>query len=180
MSTSSKKIGSARPGWSVPELPRLSLSERIVLALGTGFGSGFFRPAPGTWGSVVGFLYAWLLLQLPNLPSYIAVTILGVLLGVPICGKCAQWLRDPDPGSVVLDEIACAPIALLPIFGTSLRWWEWLIAFAVYRVADIVKPFPARRMERLPGGWGIMFDDVVSSLYVAILCYLWRERFRLF
>jgi phosphatidylglycerophosphatase A len=88
-------------------------------------------------------------------------------------------LRDPDPGCVVLDEIACASIALLPFFGTSLRWWEWLMAFAVYRIADITKPFPARRIEKLPGGWGIMFDDVVSSLYVAILCYLWRERFRL-
>jgi phosphatidylglycerophosphatase A len=167
-------------GWKLPRLPPLSIGERILLALGTGFGSGFLRPAPGTWGSIVGFGYAWLLLRLPNLGWVIVVTVAGVLLSVPVCGQCARWLRSPDPGAVVLDEIACAPVALIPTFGHSLAWWHWVVAFVLYRVLDILKPFPARQMEKLPGGWGIMFDDVVSSLYMAGLCYLCQERFRLY
>ena len=54
----------------------------------------------------------------------------------------------------------------------SLSWWQWFLAFAVYRVADWAKPFPGRRLEHLPGGWGIVLDDVVSALYMGALWFI--------
>jgi phosphatidylglycerophosphatase A len=85
-------------------------------------------------------------------------------------------LGKKDPSSVVIDEAVCVPITLLPILIYRVRpgWLWWVIFFIIYRVLDIIKPFPARRLESLGGGLGILLDDVVSASYGAVLVLILR------
>lgn len=149
-----------------------SVADRIALVLGTGFGSGFLRPAPGTWGSLVGFAYFYLLLRLP-LASALAIVAAVIALSVWASGRCAVIFGKKDPGKVVIDEIAAVPLAAWPLALMAERpWWLWVAVFVVWRLADIVKPAPARQLEALPGGWGIVADDLMSAAYVGALFWL--------
>lgn len=134
----------------------------------TGLGSGYSPVAPGTAGSLVG-----LLLFLPlagrafwiQLAAVVAVTILGVLAG----GRLATTLGAKDPGVVVVDEVAGQWITFLALPMTPVIA---VAGFALFRVMDIVKPWPARALERLPGGLGIMADDVAAGIYAHLLLRL--------
>lgn len=134
----------------------------------TGLGSGYSPVAPGTAGSLVG-----LLLFLPlagrafwiQLAAVVAVTILGVLAG----GRLATTLGLKDPGVVVVDEVAGQWITFLALPMTPVIA---VAGFLLFRVMDIVKPWPARALERLPGGLGIMADDVAAGIYAHLLLRL--------
>jgi len=134
----------------------------------TGLGSGYSPVAPGTAGSLVG-----LLLFLPlagrafwiQLAAVVAVTILGVLAG----GRLATTLGAKDPGVVVVDEVAGQWITFLALPMTPVIA---VAGFLLFRVMDIVKPWPARALERLPGGLGIMADDVAAGIYAHLLLRL--------
>lgn len=145
----------------------------------TFFGAGLGKPGPGTWGSAAAVilwgLYAWS----TNASSAVVTIALvsGVLLviavGVPASTIAARESGRKDPGFVVIDEVAGQWIALI---GSPVDWRHGLIAFVLFRLFDITKPFPARQLERLPEGWGIVFDDVAAGLYawgVASLLRLW-------
>ena len=160
-----------RPGVRIPKLPKLTGMDRCVVLLGTGLGSGFLRPFSPSWGSLVGFAYGLALREAPSPVVRWMVAFAVLAISVPVAGRCARLMEDPDPKSVVIDEIACVPLAIWPAMHLSLSWWEWFLAFAAYRVADWAKPFPARRLEFLHGGWGIMLDDVVSALYMGALWF---------
>jgi phosphatidylglycerophosphatase A len=143
-----------------------SIADRFALVVGTGMGSGLLRPAPGTWGSVVGFAYVQLLLGLPLAIAVMAVAGI-IVLSVWASGRCAEIFEKKDPGKVVIDEIAAVPLAVWPMALLPERpWWLWATVFVAWRVADIVKPPPARQLEALPGGWGIVADDLMSAAYV--------------
>lgn len=161
-----------RPGLRIPKFPKLGMTDRCVVLIGTGFGSGFLRPFSASWGSLVGFAYGLALREIPSLAAQWIIAFAVLAISIPIAGKCARLMGDPDPKSVVIDEIACVPLAIWPAMHLSLSWWEWFLAFAVYRVADWAKPFPARRLEHLPGGWGIVVDDVVSALYMSAFWFI--------
>ena len=134
----------------------------------TGLGSGYSPVAPGTAGSLVG-----LLLFLPlagralwiQLAAVVAVTILGVLAG----GRLATMLGAKDPGMVVVDEVAGQWITFLALPMTPVTA---VAGFLLFRVMDIRKPWPARALERLPGGLGIMADDVAAGIYAHLLLRL--------
>jgi phosphatidylglycerophosphatase A len=134
----------------------------------TGLGSGYSPVAPGTAGSLVG-----LLLFLPlasrawpvQLAAAVAVTLLGALAG----GRLATLVARKDPGLVVVDEVAGQWITLI---GLPLTPVIAIAGFLLFRVMDIVKPWPARDLERLPGGWGIMADDVAAGIYAHLLLRL--------
>jgi phosphatidylglycerophosphatase A len=134
----------------------------------TGLGSGYSPVAPGTAGSLVG-----LLLFLPlagralwiQLAAVVAVTILGVLAG----GRLATMLGAKDPGMVVVDEVAGQWITFLALPMTPVTA---VAGFLLFRVMDILKPWPARALERLPGGLGIMADDVAAGIYAHLLLRL--------
>jgi phosphatidylglycerophosphatase A len=84
-------------------------------------------------------------------------------VGIWTAGEAEEFFGSKDPGPVVIDEIAGQIITLLARPDAS---WRWLLAgFVLFRLMDVVKPFPARRAEHLPGGWGIMTDDVAAGLY---------------
>ena len=132
------------------------------LFIATGGYAGYAPVAPGTVGSVLGLL-------LLGGVRYSAVPFLelGVLAGVIVVGTWASGVGEghagrEDPGCVVIDEVAGM---LLTMIGTSLTWPTAIVGFLAFRVFDIMKPFPARSAERLPGGTGIMADDLVAAVY---------------
>jgi phosphatidylglycerophosphatase A len=143
----------------------IDLGAKLVA---TGLGSGYSPVAPGTAGSLVG-----LLLFLPlagrafwiQLSAVVAVTILGVLAG----GRLATMLGAKDPGVVVIDEVAGQWITFLALPMTPVTA---VAGFLLFRAMDIRKPWPARALERLPGGLGIMADDVAAGIYAHLLLRL--------
>ncbi len=145
----------------------------------TFFGAGLGKPGPGTWGSVAAVLLwgavGYLFHPTPN--GLLLVVFIGIVLsiasGVPAATIAARESGRHDPGFVVIDEVAGQWIALL---GSPADWRHGLIALILFRLFDITKPFPVRQLERLPEGWGIVFDDVAAGLYalgVASLLRLW-------
>jgi phosphatidylglycerophosphatase A len=145
----------------------------------TFFSAGFGKPGPGTWGSVAAVLlwaaYAWLLHPTPQ--SLFLALLIGIALtlvfGIPAATIVARESGLHDPQFVVIDEVAGQWIALL---FSPADWRHALIALILFRLFDITKPFPARQLESLPDGWGIVFDDVAAGLYalgVASLLRIW-------
>jgi len=131
-------------------------------------GVGYFPVAPGTAGSVVGVVLVAALGRLPVETPWLSVLLGGAAVGVFILGVWAasqaeSFFGRTDPRQVVIDEVAGQMITFLANPAAS---WKWLLAgFVLFRVFDVLKPFPAGRAERLPGGWGIMLDDVVAGGY---------------
>jgi phosphatidylglycerophosphatase A len=145
----------------------------------TFFGIGYLKPGPGTWGSIAAVLLwaAVAFLKHPDPRAQMAVLLVWIVLaiapGVPAATIVERQSGRTDPGFVVIDEVIGQWIALL---GSPFDWRHGLIALVLFRFFDITKPFPVRRLERLPGGWGIVFDDVAAGLYalgVASLVRIW-------
>jgi len=146
----------------------------------TFFGCGWLKPGPGSWASAAAVLlwaaFAWALHPAPwQLALALACGILLTLvLGIPAATIAERQSGRHDPGFVVIDEVAGQWIALL---FSPLDWRYALLGFVFFRAIDIVKPFPARQLERLPGGWGIVFDDVAAGLYALGMVSLARHWF---
>jgi phosphatidylglycerophosphatase A len=147
--------------------------------IATFFGAGFGKPGPGTWGSVAAVLlwvaYAWLLHPTPQtlLLALLAGISLTLVFGIPASTIVTRESGRHDPQFVVIDEVAGQWIALL---FSPFDWRHALIALVLFRLFDITKPFPVRKLEKLPEGWGIVLDDVGAGLYalgVASLLRIW-------
>ena len=129
--------------------------------LATGFGAGYSPVAPGTAGSAVGLLLFWPLASLPW-PGQIVACAVVFALGVYASTRLARELGRKDPGLAVVDEIVGMWVTLVGLpFGLATA----LVGFALFRVMDVVKPWPARALEGLPDGWGIMADDIAAGVY---------------
>jgi len=147
---------------------RLSAGQIIrdpVLFLAFGFGAGLARKMPGTFGTVVAIPLYWLLQPAGPLVYGIA-TLLSVLLGIYLCDQAAKKLQVHDFGGIVWDEIAGL---LITLWGVAATWPNVLLGFALFRLFDIVKPWPIRWLDRhVHGGFGIMIDDVLAGIFAAI------------
>ena len=133
--------------------------------LAFGFGAGLAPYAPGTFGSVVGAVAAWWLLDLP-LIARVAVVIAVIALGVWICGESARRLGKHDDQRIVLDEIAGVLLTSLVVANKTL--FALTLVFVFFRFFDIWKPWPIRDVDHsLKGGLGIMLDDLIAALYAA-------------
>ncbi len=136
--------------------------DRVALAVATLLGVGRSPVAPGTAGTAVSLPCVALLGRFLPLWGF-AVAALGVsLLGVWSAGRAARILGAKDPRPVVIDETAGLFMALA---GIPIGWATLAGSFVLFRVMDVLKPPPARRSERLPGGWGIVADDLIAGLY---------------
>lgn len=169
---------------AVPQRPNPAIQPAGTKTLwawtvATFFGAGLGKPGPGTWGSVAAVLlwaaFAWGLHPSPGalMVALIAGIVLSIALGVPAATIAARESARHDPGFVVIDEVAGQWIALL---GAPPDWRHALISLVLFRLFDVTKPFPARQLERLPEGWGIVFDDVAAGLYawgVAAILRIW-------
>lgn len=139
--------------------------------LAFGFGTGLAPVAPGTFGSLPGILLFWLTMPF-GLYVQLATAVVIVLAGVYICGESARRIGVHDHGGIVWDEIAGM---YLTLFFAPFSITGWVLAFAFFRLMDIVKPWPIRDLDhRLGGGLGIMLDDLAAALYAAILLGLYR------
>jgi phosphatidylglycerophosphatase A len=148
----------------------------LARALATVGGLGDLLPAPGTTvGSLAGVLLYWAAARLLPQPAWVvALGGLAVLLPLSVwaCGAEATRRGQVDPGPVVLDEVvgqwlAVAVVALAQGKGPSLP--ELAASFVLFRVLDVTKPWPIRNLERLPGGWGIVADDLAAALVAGVL-----------
>jgi phosphatidylglycerophosphatase A len=137
----------------------------FATAVATGLGSGYSPFAPGTAGSLVGLALFPLVARL-SVPAQLTLVAVASLVGVFAASHVAARAGRKDPGIVVIDEIVGQWISLL-----LLPWnvWTATLAFLLFRVMDIVKPYPARQLEALPGGWGIVADDVMAGIYANLL-----------
>ena len=129
---------------------------------------GRIRPAPGSWGSAAALLSAAALAMGGNWLLEIGVLV-ACIIGVKAADIYEAHSGKKDASEVVIDELVGQWIALLVV---PLDWRWWLTAFVLFRLFDIVKPGPVRTAERLPGGLGVMADDVVAGVLVAILLLL--------
>ena len=159
------------PRYQVPPLPPMTALEKVALVIGTGLGTGFIKPMAPSWGSIPGFLY---FVAVGALPHCAAAGIFALVLPVAVwSGTISErLLGTKDPRPVVIDEIAAVPFALWPLW---IEWpshlTSWAILFAIYRLADFLKPWPANSLQAVKGGLGILIDDVISSLYMGIALF---------
>ena len=155
-------------------LPRRNSGAFLIA---TWFGCGFAPIAPGTAGSLAGLLIA-IALHYGGYGRGTLLLLTALLLapGIWAAGVVARQTNKPDPQIVVVDEVIGQWITLL---GTAAyNWKTWLAAFVLFRLLDMWKPAPARQLESLPGGWGIVADDVMAGLYGALAIFV-LDRFHL-
>ena len=162
------------------------LSWKVWVA--QGFGVGRMPFAPGTFGTLLGLPWFLLLVSTGNFWTFLGGLLAGLALSVWLCGEAETLLRRHDPPSVVLDEITALPICFLPwvvrawwpagqmpnpaVFFSPKTWWMAAGLFALFRVFDILKPWPVKQSQGLAGGWGVTIDDVLAAVYVALLSLL--------
>ena len=147
----------------------------------TFFGAGFGKPGPGTWGSVAAVLiwsFGAFFLHLNDvwlLELTVFGIVLSIALGVPAATIAARESGREDPGFVVIDEVAGQWITLLALTSRIPKPADALMALLLFRIFDVWKPFPIRHLEKLPEGWGIVFDDVAAGLYAGAVLLLWKH-----
>jgi phosphatidylglycerophosphatase A len=156
---------SARP-------PPRALLGRPAGWIATGFGSGLSPFAPGTAGSAAALL-PWLALRELAWPAYVVAIVLAFALGVWASGVVVRELGVEDPGVIVWDEFVGQWIALLPLLATA-RGPAWVgAAFVLFRLFDVLKPWPASWADRrVKGGLGVMLDDALAAIYAAFVLWL--------
>lgn len=161
--------------------------NRVILFVAQGFGSGWAPVAPGTFGSVVGVLWFWVLMLTGSPVLFGIGAVAGIFVSAWLCGAAEKILQRKDPGSVVLDEIIAIPICFFtPLifaakqqhswpsaatFFSGKGWWITLAAFLLFRVFDVLKPWPVKQSQNLRGGWGVTIDDVLAAVYVNV-CFV--------
>ena len=139
--------------------------KRLAVLLATSGGAGYAPIAPGTAGSAVGVVIYLLTCQLSAV-AQIALVVVVSVIGVWAADEGARHFQRDDPGQVVIDEVAGQ---LLTLLLTGVGWIGAMVGFFIFRVLDVIKPWPARRLEHLHGGLGIMADDLMVALYGNIL-----------
>lgn len=159
-----------------PSLPFMGrLPGWLVKGVATLFGLGNLKPGPGTIGSLVGTVFFALVLQ--DLSSVVVfwVIIAMLIVGCFICDEAEIRIGKHDPGSVIFDEFAAMPIVFLGLTtpeSLKVRLLQLLAGFVLFRIFDIAKPFGISRIQDLPGGLGIMIDDVAAALVSCALLHL--------
>jgi phosphatidylglycerophosphatase A len=165
------------------------LKQKLTLFVAQGFGIGRSPVAPGTFGSLLGV--GWYALLLFSGRSWVMLigSALAIALSIWFCDRAEVILGQRDPGSVVLDEIVAIPVcfaswtlfyfqthgALPGLKDLFANNWPVIAAiFLAFRVLDIVKPAPVRQSQGLPGGWGVVVDDLLAALYVNLLTLIAR------
>jgi phosphatidylglycerophosphatase A len=143
----------------------MTLLKKIAVVFASGFGLGFSPVASGTTGALPGLLIVWLVA-----PAGIAVQA-GVacvlsIIAIPVCSIAEKHFGKKDDGRIVADEYMTFPICMI---GVPWNIWTVPIAFVISRILDVIKPPPARQIQAVRGGTGIVLDDVFSNIYALLL-----------
>jgi phosphatidylglycerophosphatase A len=151
-----------------PSVQTAALKRRFIVLLATGAGAGNLRRAPGTVGTILAVPFSLGLNRVAAFSLPLALLILGgfIAAAVVLCTRAAQILGSKDPPAIIIDEIAGFLVAN---FANAAKVVPLIVAFTLFRVFDITKVFPAAQLERLPGGAGIVLDDVMAGIYTFIV-----------
>ena len=141
--------------------------------LAVGLGSGLLRPAPGTWGSLAGIVLAYAMLYIGiDTLELIAWTFALCVIGIKSIDGIEHLTGVHDAPEIVIDEWAGVWIAVLPLTLLPASWLAWGTAFLLFRLFDIIKPWPIGWLDqKVGGGFGVMVDDIVAGVQAAILLY---------
>ncbi|NYT58285.1 phosphatidylglycerophosphatase A [Alcaligenaceae bacterium] len=146
------------PSWVFKSVPRI---------IAFGLGSGLIRPAPGTWGTLLGWLLWVLAVGRLSDATIAAVILAGFVLGCWACQRTGTEMGRPDHGGMVWDEIIAFWLVL---WLTPAGWGAQLLAFVIFRLFDIIKPPPIHFFDnRLKNGFGVMWDDILAAAYSLLL-----------
>jgi len=171
-STSKKDIST---GNAAVLFKNMTVLDKLCYFLGVGLGSGLSPKAPGTAGSFLVLFFAPLWIFLGTYPS-LGVIAIAAIIGIPICGRTAQLMGVHDDGRIVWDEFVGQSMVLMPMLALGklttfdgMTLINILIAFGLFRLFDIWKPWPIRYFDRnVHGGFGIMVDDILAGLMAAL------------
>jgi phosphatidylglycerophosphatase A len=157
----------------------------FALWIAQGLGTGRIPFAPGTFGSLVGFAWFFLLLAFGEPLIFTIGAIVGIAISIWSAGSAEKVLGQTDPGSVVVDEIIAIPFCFTglllsqsnsqPFFHPAYfqsRPGTLIAVFVAFRIFDILKPWPINRSQKLPGGWGITVDDLIAAAYTNLIWLL--------
>ena len=169
-----------------PPLPaHASAFDKLIYWLGIGLGSGIPKRAAGTWGTVGGLIVSIPLMALGFVP-FLVITIIAGIVGVYICGRTSDLMGVHDDPHIVWDEWVGMGITLLPIVYVGFKpldliqgdhmiktWLILLVAFALFRLFDILKPFPINWADKkVSGGLGVMLDDIIAGIMAMVILSL--------
>lgn len=159
--------------WALPNGRTEMRSKWCAIALASWWGCGLVPAVPGTFASAVAVVVAYLLVDGFGFGmGWLAA--LSIVLSVPAIWSidiACKYFGQEDPPEVVVDEVIGQWLALAVV--NSTYWQHWLAAFVLFRLFDIFKPFPIRRLERLPAGYGVVADDFAAGLCVMIILMAW-------
>lgn len=142
----------------------------LILCLSSGSYLGYIPLASGTFGTLWG-LPIFFLLSAQPLRIQIPIIIVSIALAVFLAGQAEKYWGKKDPSQVVIDEIVGY---MVTVAGMSFSWTTAILGFFIFRIMDIVKPYPIRKIDQtIPGGWGIVLDDVLAGIYSQFLLRLW-------
>jgi phosphatidylglycerophosphatase A len=139
--------------------------DNMVLFIAQGAYSGRFPKAPGTAGTVIGALL-YLLIKDASPLVYGAVCVCLIALGTWAAGRADTILGTKDSPTIVIDEVAGFLVAMMLV---PFTWWSVPAVFVLFRFFDILKPWPIDRLQSIPGGPGVMLDDIVAGIYANLL-----------
>lgn len=165
MTTSAKSPDSKTPNLRF-------LLQHPAHLFGLGFGSGLAKKAPGTFGTLVGLPLFWQI-SIYTLSVQLVVIAALFLIGIYFCNVTGKALGVVDHGGIVWDEIVAM---MLVLTVTPNQWQWWIVAFLLFRLFDIWKPFPIRQCDaKLKNGFGVMFDDLLAAIYaiISLKALLW-------
>ena len=150
----------------------MAIRNKIAGAISTWFGCGYAPKAPGTVGSAAAILIALVIARYTAARPFWYAVLAAALTPAAIwaAGETARQLGIKDPHLVVVDEVAGQWLSLAG--ARTLDWKSWLAAFLLFRLFDIWKPWPVRQLEDLPGGLGIVADDLMAGVYAALVLWL--------
>ncbi len=143
--------------------------KRLAVWIATVGGLGYFPIASGTVGSAAGLVLYWFTRHWP-LPWQFALIVVVSIVGIWASTIAATHFGREDPGCVVVDEVAGQLVTLFAVAG--IGWRGALVGFFIFRVLDVIKPYPANRFEKLHGGLGIMADDLMAGVYGNLLLWI--------
>lgn len=139
--------------------------DRLYYIVALGFGSGKAPFAPGSFGTLVGIPFAWLLALFSPLASALVIAVF-FLFGIVVCDSAARQMGEHDHPSIVWDEVVGF---LITVWAVPFGWWQMILGYGLFRFFDIVKPWPIKVADqRVNGGLGIMLDDVIAGIMAAV------------
>jgi phosphatidylglycerophosphatase A len=151
-----------------------SMNRRTLLKhVATLWFVGYLPAAPGTWGSAAALLFV--VLAHPSTPALMAMVVAGTVLGIMAADAAEEVIGEADSGHVIIDEFIGY---LLSVVSVPHTYAYLAAAFLLFRFFDILKPFPIRKVEEtLPGGWGVMADDIVAGVITNLVLQIWKMSF---